>query len=247
MNHPLPPMQARRAGLLEATIQKLFTRSAAVADIADIGPAFRLITLAGDALRGVDWTPGDKIQLQLGGWVQRTYTPLDWDAVNGRTRILVYLHTDGPGTQWARSVRKGDACLIFGPRKSIQLAPQRAPVIVSGDETSLGLGAAFAAHGTAPAVHLLLEVSDLATTMPVIAHLQLDGTHVRARRDGDAHFTGLETALTELLMADAAAAIVLTGRAGAIQHMTRFLRQTGVGTGRRHSKAYWAAGKTGLD
>lgn len=247
MNHPSPPIQTRPAGLFEATIQKLFTRSATVLDIADIGPSFRIITLGGDALRGAGWTPGDKIQLQLGGWVQRTYTPLDWDAVIGRTRILVFLHADGPGTQWARSVRKGDDCIVFGPRKSIQLAPQKSAVIVFGDETSLGLAAAFAAHGTAPEVHLLLEVSDVAAAMPVIAHLQLDGTHVRARRADDAHFTGLEAALTALLMVDAGAEIVLTGRAGAIQHMTRFLRQTEVGTGRRQSKAYWAAGKKGLD
>lgn len=236
------PQQKKRAGLLEATIQKLFTRSATVVDIVDIGRAFRLITLGGDALRGADWTPGDKIQIQLGGWVQRTYTPIGWDNVNGRTRILVCLHADGPGTHWARTVKKGDACVIFGPRKSIALAPGRPPAIVVGDETSLGLAAALAAHGQ---VQLLLEVANSAETAAVLGHLGLDLAQLCVRTEGDN--PALEAHLSALLMQDAGADIVLTGRAGTIQQMTRFLRQTGVGSGKRHSKAYWAQGKTGLD
>lgn len=238
------PQQKKRAGLLEATIQKLFTRSANVIDIVDIGRTFRLITLGGDALRDADWTPGDKIQLQLGGWVQRTYTPIDWDRINGRTCILVYLHADGPGTQWARAVKKGDACVVFGPRKSIDLTRSRAPAIVFGDETSLGVAAALSAQGT---VHVLLEVAHRDATLPVLDQLGLIAPHLYERRDGDAHFSTLEAQMSALLMHDAAADIVLTGRASTIQHITRFLRQTGVGTGQRHSKAYWAMGKSGLD
>ena len=232
---------AKRAGLFEATVQKLFTRRAHVVDIVDIGSAFRIITLGGDGLRHVAWTPGDKVQVQLGGWVQRTYTPIDWDPIAGRTRILVYLHADGPGTQWARMVRKGDDCILFGPRKSLQPAP--ASVIVFGDETALGLAAAL--HG--PATHVLLEVSSLEQALPVLGHLGLDSAHACARVDGDAHLVELETRLSALLMTDPGAEIVLAGRAGAIQHMTRFLRQTEVGSGRRQSKAYWAPGKKGLD
>jgi NADPH-dependent ferric siderophore reductase len=227
-----------RAGLLEATIQKLFTRSASVTGIDDIGSGFRLITLGGDALRGVGWAPGDKIQVQLGGWVQRTYTPIDWDGVLGRTRILAYLHGDGPGAAWARGLQVGDACVLFGPRKSIQPG---APAIVFGDETSLGLAAAL------PTVHVLLEVSKPDATARVIERLGLCAVQLTARRDGDAHFPELESRMAAVLMVDPAADIVLTGRAAAIQRMARFLKQTGVGSGRRQSKAYWASGKTGLD
>jgi NADPH-dependent ferric siderophore reductase len=247
MNDIRPTLPPRRAGLLEATVQKLFTRSASVVEIVEIGRAFRIITLRGGALRNVAWTPGDKIQLQLGGWTQRTYTPLDWDAVHGRTRILVHLHADGPGTQWARTVKKGDACVVFGPRKSITLAQSRAPVIVFGDETSLGVAAAIAAHGQAPAVQVLLEVSSLAETTPVIAQLGLIDPRLYERRDDDSHLRDLEAEISTALMQDPAADIVLTGRAGALVQMTRFLRQTGAGSGRRHTKAYWASGKTGLD
>lgn len=243
MNDALPP--AKRAGLFEATIQKLFTRSAHVVDIVDIGSAFRIITLGGDGLRHVAWTPGDKLQVQLGGWVQRTYTPIDWDPVAGRTRILVCLHAGGPGTQWARMVRKGDDCILFGPRKSIQPVPlsASASVIVFGDETALGLAAAL----NGPATHVLLEVASVDQATPVLRHLGLDRAHACARVDGDAHLALLETRLASLLMTDPGAEIILAGRAAGIQHMTRFLRQAEVGAGRRQSKAYWAPGKKGLD
>jgi hypothetical protein len=45
-------------------------------------------------------------------------------------------------------------------------------------------------------------------------------------------------------MDDPAAGIILTGRAGGIGQMTRFLRQTAVGTGRHQTKAYWAPRRT---
>jgi len=236
------PQQKKRAGLFEATLQKLFTRSATVVDIVDLGRAFRLITLGGDALRGVDWTPGDKIQVQLGGWVQRTYTPIGWDNVSGHTRILVFLHADGPGTQWARTVKKGDACVVFGPRTSLALAPTRTPAIVIGDETSLGLAAALSARGP---VQVLLEVANRHETTPALNYLGLTDVQLCIRTD--AENPALEAHLSALLMQDASPDIILTGRASTIQQLTRFLRQTGIGSGKRHSKPYWAPGKTGLD
>jgi ribosomal 50S subunit-associated protein YjgA (DUF615 family) len=40
---------------------------------------------------------------------------------------------------------------------------------------------------------------------------------------------------------------VLTGKATSIQYITRLLRQRDIDAARRHSKAYWAPGKAGLD
>lgn len=107
MNETSSPARHKRTGMIESAMVKLFMRNARVLDIEDIGYAFRIVTLGGEALRKVAWTPGDKLQIQLGGWVQRTYTPIEWGTENGRTRILAYLHGDGPGTQWARTLRKG--------------------------------------------------------------------------------------------------------------------------------------------
>jgi len=231
---PIP----QRAGRIELALQKIFTRSAQVLDSEDIGGAFRLITLGGDALRDAEWTPGDKIQLMLGGWVQRTYTPLDWDAGTGRLRILVYLHGDAPGTQWARALRQGDRCAFFGPRKSIRLAPGASPVILFGDETSLGLGAALSSQAT---TYMLFEAASCSKAHAAIARLQLPNASV----ESEAH--ALEAQMVALLRTHPDADIVLTGKAASMQQMSRLLHQHGTAAKRRQSKAYWAPGKTGLD
>lgn len=205
-------------------------------EIEDIGQHFRLITLGGDALRDAGWTPGDKIQVMLGGWVQRTYTPIDWDTERGRTRILIYLHGDAPGTRWARALRPGDSCAFLGPRKSIRLAPAASPVILFGDETSLGLAAALSAQAS---TYMLFDAG--AHVHAAIERLRLPnaGTASDARE--------LQAQMTALLQAHPDADIVLTGKAGAIQQMTRLLHQHGTAAKRRQTKAYWAPGKTGLD
>lgn len=237
----------KRAGRLESAVLKLFTRHVRVLDIADIGGAFRIVTLAGNALQNVAWTPGDKIQIQLGGWVQRTYTPMDWDAESGRTRILVYRHSGGPGVQWARALRTGDECIVFGPRKSIRLVRPQSAVILFGDETSLGLAAALSRQVSPQALRMLFEVSAPADTMPAIEQLRLDGARICARHDNDGHLAELGAQMSALLQSCDTADIVLTGKASSIQHIGRLLRQHGIGAGRRQSKAYWAPGKTGLD
>ena len=251
----IPPLK-NRAGLLESALYKLYTRSARVSNIEEIGDAFRIVTLDGKALRGAEWTPGDKIQIQLGGWTQRTYTPMGWDADGGRTRILIYLHTgghgdpserNGPGARWARALRKGDDCVVFGPRKSIRLTDPHATVIVVGDETSLGLAAALADHISAPTVVGLFETSQPDVTARMVERLELQGAALYARRNDDAHFTEMEARLAALLRAHPEAEVILTGRAGAIQRMSKLLKQENVAAGRRQSKAYWGPGKTGLD
>ena len=247
MNDRATPPAIQRAGPLETAVLKLFTRAARVLDVEDIGDAFRIVTLGGDALRDVAWTPGDKIQLQLGGWTQRTYTPMGWDAESGRTRILAYLHAGGPGAQWARTLRRGDACTVFGPRKSIRLAAPQAPIIVFGDETSLGLAAALADQMSAPTVLGLFEVTRPTDAEAVVHRLQLQGAVLCTRLANDGHFNELETRMSALLQAHPTAHIVLTGQAGAIQRIGKLLKRRDIAAGRRHSKAYWAPGKTGMD
>jgi len=237
----------KRTGLLESAMHKLFMRQAHVLDIKDIGHAYRIVTLGGDSLRDISWTPGDKIQIQLGGWVQRTYTPMDWDAENGLTRILVYMHADAPGTRWARTLCEGDNCVIFGPRKSIDRSRLRGPVLFFGDETSLGVATALFNDASAPAAQMLFEVSTFADTQPVVEQLRLNDAHLCARMENDRHLPQLETYVSSFLQANPEADIVLTGKATSIQYITRLLRQRNAGTNRRQSKAYWAPGKAGLD
>jgi len=244
-NPPGPP--GKRAGLLESAMIKLFMRSGQVLDIEDVGPAFRIVTIGGEALRKVDWTPGDKLQISLGGWVQRTYTPLDWDAEAGRTRLLLSLDADGPGTQWARTLRKDDACILFGPRKSIDLTRRPSCAVLFGDETSFGLAAALLGALRSTSTRLFFEVSSLAHAQSVLAPLGLEQAQLSVRGVDDAHLAALEEGMLAALQAQPTGNIVLSGKASSIQRLSKRLKRSGIDSSRLQVKAYWAMGKTGLD
>lgn len=226
---------------------KLFTRRGQVLDIEELGDAFRLVTIGGEDLRRAQWKPGDKVQIQLGGWVQRTYTPIDWDAEAGRLRILIYLHGDGPGALWARSLRKSDTCIVFGPRKSLDLPRFDDSVILFGDEASFGLAAALLGAVRPTIAHLLFEVSSLAQAQAALTRCGLDEAHLSVREPDDTHLVGLEEKLEASLQAQPALKIVLSGQASSIQRMRKLLKRMAIDRSRLQVKAYWATGKTGLD
>jgi ferric-chelate reductase (NADPH) len=183
------------------------------------------------------------------GLSARTYTPMSWDAANGRTRLLIFAHGDAPGSRWARGLCEGDACQFFGPRRSLDLTGLESPVVLFGDETSFGLAAALrdSPQGAGPiqgAVHLF-EASDVAESRPVLAAIGLDRATLIARTAGDAHLTAAEAEL--LRLAASGGAFILTGKASSIQRASRALKAAGVVSSRMKTKAYWAPGKIGLD
>ncbi len=242
------PSAGKRPGMIESVVQKLFTRQSRVDSIEELNPKFRLITLSGDALKNVAWTPGEKVQIQLSGWVQRTYTPLDWASEEGRTRLLVYLHADGPGTHWARSLRVGDTCTLFGPRRSIDLTQLRRPAIFFGDETTFGLAAALQSTTKgAESIAFLFEVSAASESLQALEHLGLANAHHCVRTDDEAHIPELEARMAELLESHHPAQFVLAGRSIAIQRLRKALKQRGYSASQFHTRAYWAPGRKGLD
>lgn len=242
------PPPGRRAGVVESVLQKLFMRQSRVDSIEDFNAKFRLVTLSGDALKNVAWTPGDKMQIQLGGWVQRTYTPLAWDPEKGQTRILVYLHAQGPGTAWARSLCVGDVCHFFSPRRSIDLTQLRRPAVFCGDETTFGLARALqATAGGAQGVEFLFEVSTPSESLKALEHLGLAKAHHCACGEGDAHLPELERKMLEMLDSHHPEQFVLAGRSTAIQRLRQALKQRGWRGSQFHTRAYWTPGKKGLD
>ena len=240
--------ERRRVGRIEAAFQKMFTRHARVVAIEPIGARFRLITLGGDALKQVAWTPGDKLQLMFGGWMQRTYTPIEWDPVNGTTRRLAFMHSDGPAARWARDLRIGDDCTLFGPRRSIDLHAVTAPAFVFGDETTLGL--AIALGDMRPAlspVTISVDMTPADDLDEVRQLLGLGHVDMHLRRADDAHFSAIEARATRFLATYPSASFVLTGKSTSIQRLRRSLRKENDKASAYQNKAYWAPGKTGLD
>jgi NADPH-dependent ferric siderophore reductase len=243
-----PDAKTRSFGRLEGAVTKLLCKRATVSSVRDIASGFRLVALAGEALQGVDWTPGQKVQLMLGGWVQRTYTPLSWDAERGVFELLAYVHGDGPGAAWARALVPGALCLVFGPRSSLDLQRLARPALLFGDETSFGLALALRfTHATGAGVHLVLEVSSKQVSSAVLDALDLSGALLIERTANDAHLNEVRELATRLVADHSIGAGVLSGRAPSIAHVGKHLRQLGLPRAQLQTKAYWAPGKTGLD
>lgn len=220
-------------------------RHASVTACETIADRFRLITLEGPALKACAWIPGHKIHIAIGSaFATRTYTPIEWDAVRGSTRILGYAHGEGPASAWLAGLKPGDACDIFGPRRSLDVANGAGPLAILGDESSIGLAHAFH-QDRAGAVMCRFEVDDVEASVRITAHLGLGDVALFGREAGDAHIEAMEAALPPLVATGAT--FVLTGKAFTIQRLRRALKRQAVPAGRIVAKAYWAPGKTGLD
>ncbi|MHA6781024.1 SIP domain-containing protein [Pseudonocardia saturnea] len=80
--------------------------------------------------RSIDWPPSEHRQ-------GRDYTPRRFDPVSGELDLDVVLHGDGPGAEWARTARPGDALHFAGPKSSLVLPDDVDWMLLAGDETAL--------------------------------------------------------------------------------------------------------------
>lgn len=221
-------------GLLGAAFGRFIFRDATITSVRAIGEKFRLVDFEGHALRGVMWTPGDKVQVFLGGEGMRTYTPIRWDEEAGRTTFLLYVHgAASPGAKWAGDLAAGAKCQFFGPRNSIVFRSLAPDVTLFGDETSFAAAAALKSVRSARNV---FEVENERESREALTELGLEAVLVE-RRSNEEH---LET-IAKALQNTPPESLVFTGRAQAIQA----LRQRGLRPAK--TKAYWSLGKAGLD
>lgn len=237
---------SRQAGLIERTVTRLLMRPARVSAVAGLSEHFRLIDFAGEALKGASWSPGDKVQIKLGGgFLTRTYTPIVWDGVTGETRILTYRNGAGPGSEWAGATTPGDERPLFGPHASIDLENLPASTLLFGDETSLGLAIALERSGDAAARrHYVFEVNDRDESAGILHRFGLQATLFQRQPD-DGHSDELIRAILPFAGVDSA--FVLSGKAASIQRLSRALKATNVTSRRIRAKVYWTPGMSGLD
>ncbi|HEY6725775.1 MAG TPA: siderophore-interacting protein [Polyangiaceae bacterium] len=239
---------ARSPRGIEGAITRWFMKRATVRECNVLGEQFRLVTLSGDALRGVKWLPGQKLQVALGSWAYRTFTPLSWDAEQGSTQLLLFLHGEAPASAWGRALQVGNSCTLFGPRDSLDLSALDRPALVFGDETSFGLAHSmrFTPKGAA-GVRMLFEVTSKQTARGILDQLGVADVDLVERRPDDAHLNEVEQLAVDQLQTRSIQSWVLSGKASSIQRVSKRLRSLGVARGRIRTRAYWAPGKVGLD
>jgi ferric-chelate reductase (NADPH) len=237
---------AKMAGLLADLASDALLKSARVTDISRLSSQFLTVELRAEAFRSATWTPGAKLQLRprRGTLGLRTYTPIEWDSALGLTRLIAFTHGEGPAADWFRRVTVGDACELFGPRRSIDLRGLPGPVVFVGDESSVGLASAL--RTVTSDVRHVFEATDPAELTAVLTELDFaENSVVMPKSDDRAPLIGQAQ--------DAAGDstepfdLVVTGDAATIHAFRRDTR------GWRHkprstkAKAYWAKGRTGLD
>lgn len=222
-------------------VDKLLFTVARVARAQDIGEQFRILTLEGAALTQTGGAPGDKIQVRAAALALRTYTPIGWDKAQGRVQLFTFLHGDGPGARWARTAQSGDDCSFFGPRRSVALADLSGPIVLFGDETSFGVGAALA-RLRPDASRLVFEVGSRAA-LDALDAFELTARTVEQKPEG----SHLRKASDYLLEGGTDPTVVLTGRGSSIRTVREHLREAGLNKERIKAKAYWMEGKKGMD
>jgi NADPH-dependent ferric siderophore reductase len=233
-------------GRFSRALIRMFMKHARVVEAEAVAEGVRLVTLESPAFKGLTWTPGQKMEITMGSaFLARTFTPIDWNETEGRTRILGYAHGEGPGSEWFRNVTPGAECDIFGPRASLAVPDATGPLVVFGDETSIGLAHAIQQRHADRRPQCLLEVNAATVARAALARLDLGRAEVFERAQDDAHLVDIERRLPAL--ANASAAFVLTGKASSIQRLRKALKSLGTPAARLATKAYWAPGKTGLD
>lgn len=241
------PKTNTKLTMLDRLLYRAFSRDLVVVSVEDIAPKLRLITLQSESLRGFSWVPGQKLQVTMGtALVARTYTPIKPDAHTGQFQLIAFAHGLGPGSKWVMTLKPGEMCKVFGPLSSLDLRFEARSLVMVGDETSIGLSVAAAAHyGTIP-THHVFEVHARSNVEAVLDQAGLlPGSTIHVRTSDRSHLIAMEQQVISL--AESGADIVLTGRAGTIQKLHRGLCRENIPGKKIHTKAYWAEGKSGLD
>lgn len=226
--------------------------TAVVVDLDLITPRMRRVRLAGDAVTGLPWTPGQHVRVLITdplaprNWAHpkdflRTYSV--W-ALGTTLDLCVLDHGDGPGARWARALEPGQEVTFTKPEGSL-VAGEGAYHLFAGEETA--------------AVAFGPMLADLPARAPVYGVLEVEGPddHLRLARELTwIHRSSGSAASSESLL-DAVRALdlpeepgiaYLAGEAKTIQLLRSHLVGER-GWPRRNvvTKPFWTPGKVGMD
>lgn len=135
---------------------ELRLRRTTVAQVEEIAPKMKRITLTSDELRGFTslgfddhvklFFPGSEGELNLsppgtegtGERIMRDFTPRRFDDESGELVVDFFIHDDGPATSWATNAKPGSVLGVGGPRGSSVISVEGIDShLLMGDETAL--------------------------------------------------------------------------------------------------------------
>jgi len=86
----------------------------------------------------VDWTQVPYMKFRVDDFTFRDYSPFGWDAETGTCSILVDAAHEGPGSNWAKTLKAGDVVHYFRAESTRQSPHPTDCVVGLGDASSLG-------------------------------------------------------------------------------------------------------------
>jgi NADPH-dependent ferric siderophore reductase len=231
-------------------VERLFVRGTVELNETFAG-RIRRITITGDALRGLDWTPGQHVRVYVGdsppGLLPpgplRTYSI--WDYRTDTIDLAVLDHGDGPGTRWARAARPGQDVLFMRPQgKLVAHQPASCHVFVGEETASVAFGAIARALAKDAVVHGVIEVDSPDERLPMpdsVSWLYRDGGSAANSAAVVAEVTKLE------LPAEPGIAYV-AGELRTLQEVRKhFVRDRGWPRRSVVIKPFWTPGRTGME
>jgi NADPH-dependent ferric siderophore reductase len=210
-----------------------------------VGERFRLVDILAKGCRGVKWQPGAKVKIDIGDSMTRTYTPIAISSKSGRLRILVYIHSQSPASQWASAIAAGDVTYASIPRSSLDLNQLSSAVVFFGDETSFGTAKTLQSHlGSNFSAYCVFEVRQPQQAEAVVKRLELANVTLVQTREDRSHLGAITRRLQKALADLSTQHLVLTGNGRSIQAVRAALRANNTTEIEYLVKAYWTPEKT---
>jgi NADPH-dependent ferric siderophore reductase len=246
---------------LVSTLRDAVFVSATVSEILRLTPRMHRIRFSSPRLRGLTWTPGQHVRLQVESLresalrlhpypVLRTYSIYDVDPDLGALDIVMVDH-DGepkgatPAQRWVTATSVGDHARITRPQGNFVIRHDAPYHVFAGEETA---SVAFAAM--LRSMRPTAEVYGVTEAATDTDHLPLATPLTRIER-GDAPAANsavLADALRSLPLPDHPGIAYLAGEARTIQTLRKILI-TERGWDRRQirTKPFWTPGRAGME
>lgn len=181
-----------------------------------------VVPWAGDEFAIPTWT-GNEFLLSDGRRpALRTFTPVDFDASTNQLTLDIVRHRGGEISQWAETVRMGDAAAISGPGRGESIDHNAHHYVLLGDETAI------------PAIRQMIEA--IPDAIRVTVHIETVSPEARLELPGHpglsiiwhdaeaaaAPCSQLQAAITTVAIDDATR-IWAAGEAAAVQAIRKYL------------------------
>jgi len=84
------------------------------------------------------WREAQHMKCKVAPFTYRDYTPAEWDADTNTCTLFIETRHDGPGSRWARALKRGDQITYVGIGSAHHRPETGADMVCLGDESGMG-------------------------------------------------------------------------------------------------------------